>query len=409
MQLRLLKDLDVFNKPVLLRTDFNVPRREGEVSDDSRLRNALPTLEYLIRQRAKIVLISHLGRPEGWDENFSFQPVALALAEILQRKFLVIAEKEKTLPDYDVPHVYFLPHNLEQFDLRPLLSGLPPGDIAFLENLRFYPGEKKNDPAFSKKLAALAAAYVNEAFSNSHRAHASMVGVPEFLPSAAGLSLAKEVSNLGRVLEHPKKPVVIMIGGIKLADKAPTIENLARTAHAVLLGGGVANLFLKMRGFEVGKSAWGGADDESLARQIWRDHQKQIKLPIDAIVSAQRDGPPEYVKIDKVKSHQLILDIGPETIRHYSQFLKAGQTLVWNGPMGYYENKTFSHGTFALARLFASRTKTEVFGVAGGGETLDIIERLKMRQYIDHVSTGGSAMLEFLAGKSLPGLAALKK
>ncbi|MBI4050221.1 MAG: phosphoglycerate kinase [Candidatus Doudnabacteria bacterium] len=406
MQLNSLKEFEVRDKSVLLRTDFNVPMQDAAISDVSRLENALPTIEYLVKRQARIIIVSHFGRPAGWEEKFSFRPVAERLAEILNRKFATIAE---ALPDYDVPHVYFFGQNIERVNILPLLRAMRGGDIAFLENLRFYPGEKNNDPLFAQKLASLAGVYVNEAFSASHRAHASMVGVPALLPSAAGLSLEKEILNLSRVLDHPKKPVVVMMGGIKLADKAGAIENLARVSEAILLGGGLANLFLKMRGFEIGKSVWGGEEEIKLARQLWRDYQKKIKLPLDAIVSTRRDGAPEYVRIDKVKAHHLILDIGPETIRHYSKFLKLGQTLVWGGPMGYYENKSFSHGTFALGRLFASRSKSQAFGVAGGGETLDVIARLGMGKYIDHVSTGGGAMLEFLAGKSLPALEALKK
>ncbi len=411
MALKSVKELKVTGKAVLVRTGFDVSVIAGRVVDDFRLRAALPTFQHLVRQKAKLVIVSHRGRPAGWDEAFSLEPVARALAEVWERKLVVVPEASRKLPEYAIPHLYFVRQNLEEQNLAELLTGMRDGDAALLENLRFYPGETKNDPGFVKKLASLGEAYVNEAFSVSHRAHASITGVAGFLPAAAGLGLEQEVLALRRVTVHPKKPMVVMMGGVKLSDKAEALENLAKTADFLLLGGGLANLFLKVRGFEIGKSVFEeGGGEEQLAKQLWRDHRDKIRLPLDVVVSTRRDGSPECVKAEKVRPNQIILDIGPETIRSYSEFLKKAKTLIWGGPMGYFENKAFSHGTFALAWLLASRSaKPSVFGVAGGGQTLEVIQRLHLAKDIDCVSTGGGAMLEMLAGKTLPGLAVLEK
>lgn len=405
MKLRTLKDLDVERKTVLLRVDFNVPVKEGKVKDDSRIRAAIPTIEYLAQHKARIVVISHLGRPSSWEKDLTLEPVAGRLADLLKRKFLKIESGK--LPDYDVPHVYFFPDDLEKTDLSGSLRQMRAGDIALLENLRFYPGEKGADPEFVKKLAALADVYVNEAFSNSHRDDASMTGVPRLLPSAVGLNLLADIAALDRVLHAPKHPFVVMMGGVKLADKAPALLNLAPLADQILLGGGLANLFFRINGFEIGKSVADEKNEEPVARQLWRDYKEKILLPRDVVVSNSLEGSAEVVKPEKVKPHHFILDIGPQTILQYSKALKAANTVLWGGALGYFENKSFSHGTFALARVFASRTKREAFGVAGGGETLEVIAKLGLGNYIDHLSTGGGAMFDFLAGKQLPGLEVL--
>lgn len=403
-----IEDLEVQNKTVLVRTGFDVPIEQGRIKDDFRISVALPTLDHLVRQKAKIIVITHLGRPRGWDPSLSLAPVAALLAELLHRKFVEISQDAKRLPAYTIPHLYFFKGDFLQADRAALLSALEPGDIAVLENLRFYPGETENDENFARSLASFGEAYVNEAFSNSHREHASMTTLPRLLPAGAGFQIFKEVQSLSRVLVHPKKPLVVLMGGIKLADKAAGLKNLAKLADAVLLGGALANLFLKVRGFEIGKSAASEKNEEAMARELWRDFKEKIKLPIDVVVSTSQEGTAECVKLDKVKPHQMILDIGPTTIREYSGFLKQGRTLIWSGPLGFFEKKPFSHGTYALARLFASRTRGLAFGVAGGGETLEVIKNLDMASQIDHVSCGGGAMLEFLAGKTLPGLEVLK-
>lgn len=409
MKLKSIEQLDVAGKTVLVRTGFNVPVAGGRIADDFRLRAALPTLEHLASAGAKIVVISHFGRPEGWQARFTLAPVAERLAEILGRKFVPVSEKDQSLPDYPVPHLYFFSHNIEKTDIGDLVRQLKPGDIAVLENLRFYAGELANDENFAKKLASLGEMYVNEAFCDIHRDHASIASLPRLLPAAVGLEFAKEVATLGQFIAHPQKPVVIMMGGVKIASKVRALAALAKTADAILLGGGLAALFLKIAGFETGKSVWEeSAGDEKIARQIWRDFRDKIHLPIDVVVTVGADGADgqaSAVKTGKIRPGQIIRDIGPETILAFSTELKKGRTLIWSGPLGQIENHRFAQGTLALGRLFASRTKTDVAGIVGGGETLEIIKELGMASFIDHISTGGGSFLYFLAGEKLPGLA----
>ncbi|MDP3993498.1 MAG: phosphoglycerate kinase [Candidatus Doudnabacteria bacterium] len=410
MNLPALKDLEIKSGArILVRAGFDVPVERGQVQDDFRIRGALPTLDFLVGKDATPIIICHLGRPSGWDENSSIEPVAKKLAEVWKRKFIIVDEKVKQLPDYPIPHLYFFKIDILKHDFKKLLDQMRAKDAAIFENLRFYEGEEANDPEFAKKLASFGRAYVNEAFSASHRKHASIDAITKFLPAVAGFEFAKEISALGRVLVNPKKPVVIMMGGIKLSDKAPAVSNLAKLSDHILLGGGLASLFFKIRGFNVGKSVLAEVGEEKVASEIWRNHKDKIKLPLDVVVSTAKDGEPECVLPHQIKPHQMILDIGPKTIQEYSKYIKEAKTLVWNGPMGYFESKQFSHGTFALARLFASRTKTSVFGLVGGGETLEVIRRGHLDQYIDHVSSGGGAMLDFLAGRDFPGLEALLK
>lgn len=409
MILRTLKDLNLTpGSPVVVRAELNAPVENGRVMDDSRIRAVLPTLDYLAKKKVKIIIVAHLGRPKGWDESLSLKPVGERLSALWKRKFVVVSQDQNRLPEYSIPHLYFFEHNLQETDPGALISGMGDADAVLLENLRFYPGEEKNDREFAEKLASFGKFYVNEAFGVSHRAHASLVGVPAILPGAAGLELEKELHALSRVLVSPRKPVVVLLGGVKLSDKSGAMENLLKIADAVLIGGGLANLFLKVQGFEIGKSVWEDQKMESLARRLWRDYREKIQLPVDAVVSGSRDGVADCVKAEKVKASQMILDIGPETIKKYSRCLKQGFTLIWNGPMGYFERRSFSHGSFALARLFAARSsQADVFGLAGGGETLEVISRLDLEHDIDFISTGGGAMLDFLAGKTLPAVEAL--
>lgn len=407
--MRILKDLDVAGKTVLLRAGFDVGSTKAGLRDDLRIRNSLLTIDYLLEKRAKILIITHTGRPQGWDEEFSLKPVAARLAELLERKFIALAAKENFLPEYEIPHLYFFPHNLEEFDLRSLIAKMRSRDVAVLENLRFYSGEKKNDLEFAKKLAGLAEIYINEAFSNSHRDDASMTGLPKFIPAAAGLALEKEVQVLSGILWHPNKPLVVMIGGVKLADKAAALQNLAKIASEVLLGGAVANLFLKNLGLEIGKSISREKGEDLLAKDIWRNFKEKLKLPKDAIVARGLDEPAQAVPIDQVKPSEYILDIGPKTIQEFSKSIKTAKTLVWSGPLGHFEKKSFSHGTLALGRLFASRGRGRAVAVAGGGDTIAALNLTGLKHHVDHISTGGGAMLEFLAGRKLPALDSLER
>lgn len=405
MKLKSIKNFEFAGKTVLVRAGLDVSFFSEKIKDDFRVRSVVPTIMYLADKGAKVVVISHFGRPEGWQESMGLEPIARHLAEIMQRKFVPVSITDKTLPDYPVPHLFFFRHNIERTDMKPILQQMKAGDIAVLENIRFYPGEMKNDPEFAQKLASLGDFYINDAFSDAHRQHASIVGLPKFLPSTLGLSFTRELEMLERFMTHPKKPVVVLMGGIKISGKLLALERLAKIADYILLGGGLACLFLKIAGFEVGRSTWEESrNDEKIARGLWRDLWGKIYLPIDAVVAANPNGVPQCVTARHVKPSQMILDIGPETILLYSSILKKGHTLIWNGPMGYIENRNYAHGTLALGRLFASRTKTTVSGIAGGGETLEAIADMGMEKFIDHVSTGGGSLLAYLAGSRLPGL-----
>ncbi len=409
MNLSSLKSLNVSNKTVLVRTGFDVPVEDGRVTDVFRIQRALPTLDYLAKQKAKIIILTHLDRPGGWDKNLSLRPVAEALSHLWRRKLVVIGPSAKNLPEYDIPHLYFFEHNILETDIKSLITQMRFGDVAMLENLRFYEGESKNDPEFAKKLAALGQAYVNEAFSNSHRDHASMASLPKLLPSAAGLDLQRDFETLSLVMSHPKRPLVLLLGGMKTSDRLPTLENLLKLSDFVLLGGGLANLFLKVKGFEVGQSDNWRKDDERTARTMFLNFHDKIRLPLDAVVSRKASAAAECVAIDKIKPGHTISDIGPKTILEYSRLIKQARTLIWNGPMGHFELKPFSHGSLALGRLVAGRSKSLAFGVAGGGETIEIIRRAGVVGFFDHVSTGGTSMLSALAGRALPGISALEK
>src|SRR3989344_9172138 len=401
-ELTTLKDLDVSGKTVLVRAGFDVPLTGGRVLDDFRIQTSVPTINYLVSKKCRVIVIAHLGRPDGVDPSFSLLPVAERLASLLGRKLLVLEDGQDRLPDYAIPHIYFLRHDILSADFKSILSGMREKDIVLLENLRFYPGEKKGDEKFSALLAALAEVFVNDAFSASHRDDASVTGVAKLLPAGAGFGLTAEAAALSRLTGSPKQPFVVMMGGVKLADKAPALLRLARSAGSILLGGGLGNLFLKVRGYEIGKSVCAEKDEAAVAKQMLRDYADKIKLPSDVVVSGSRDGQPEVASVDKVRRSQMILDIGPQTILEYSGELKGARSLLWSGALGYFENPAFSHGTFALARLFASRCRGVAYGVAGGGETVEVIQKLKLTEFVDYVSTGGGAMLDFLADKPMP-------
>lgn len=408
MNLQNLKNLNLSNKTVLVRMGFDVPIENGQVADDFRILRALPTLDYLVKQNCKIIILSHLGRPEGWDKNFTLRPVAEALSHLWQRKLVILESDSKRLPEYDIPHLYFFEHNILENDIGQLIAQMRTGDAAMLENLRFYEGETKNDPEFAKKLAVLGQAYVNEAFSNSHREHASMTSLPKLLPSATGLDLQKDLEILSLAMSHPKRPMVLLLGGMKTSDRLPMLEKLLKLSDMVLLGGGLGNLFLKVKGFEVGQSVNWRKEDERTARILLLNFQDKIRLPLDAVVGRKDSVSAECLAIDKIKPGHIISDIGPKTILEYSRFIKQARTLIWNGPLGHFELKPFSHGSLALGRLMAGRSKSLAFGVAGGGETIEIIRRAGVAGFFDHVSTGGTSMLTVLAGQRLPALTALQ-
>lgn len=376
---------------------------EFTVVDDTRVRDILPTLKYLIKQKARIVIVSHLGRPEGYDESKSMWPVAEDLARILNYKPVKVTDR---LPEYAVPHVYFLASDITKKDYSSMSEKISPGDILFLENARFYKGEQENDPKFVKTLASFGDIYVEDAFSVVHRKEASTYGLAEKLPHYAGVSLLGEIKSLNRLTQNPAHPMVLIMGGAKVADKAGTIKNLAKHADFILVGGALGNSFLKAAGYETGKSK---VADVALAKELLRNFKSKIILPADIIVAKSEEGEARACSVAGVRPNENLYDIGPQTVLKFSSYIKKAKTLVWNGPMGIIEMKKFSFGSAGVATAFAARSRGPAFGVVGGGETIQVINREKVAEFIDHVSTGGGAMLEYLAGKKLPGIEILEK
>ncbi len=386
-----------------MRAGFDVPLQDGKVVDDSRIKDVLPTLKYLIEQKAKIVIISHVGRPEGWDHSKSLWPVAEKLGELINYKVAKVSDR---LSKYPVPHINFLPEDITKKDYSALSKELAAGSILFLENVRFYRGEQDAHEGLAKTLATFGDVYVNEAFSVAHRKEASTFALAKLLPHYAGVSLIKEIQALKKVLHHPQQPLIVIMGGAKIEGKVETIENLAKHADHVLIGGAMINSFLAALGFETGKSA---VADVKVAKQLLRNYKNKIVLPQDVVVANSEEGHAQVVSIEKIRSYQMNYDIGPKTIHLFSGYIKNAKTLLWNGPLGKIEQKKFSTGSMAIAQVFASRSKGKAFGIVGGGETVEVVDRAKVSQFIDHVSTGGGAMLEFLAGKTLPAIKVLEK
>ncbi|MDP3995887.1 MAG: phosphoglycerate kinase [bacterium] len=384
-----LKNFDFKDKRVLLRCDFNVPLdKQGNILDDFRIRQALPTIQYLIKEGAKVILMSHLGKPGGKEaDGLKLDPVRDRLAECLGSPVLKAADCLGDLVEKQV------------FEMKE-------GEILLLENLRFHKEEEEGDDAFAKKLAKLGDVYVNDAFGVSHRPHASIVGVPKFLPSFAGFLLEKEVYFLSKILDNPVRPVVALVGGAKIENKISVIKSFLEKADHLLLGGKIANSVLGVKGI------W--LDGKGLTQETIRMIKEvpltstKFHLPIDALVSLDNSGK-SYVKesaLADIKENELLLDIGPETINIFSKIIQEAKTIIWVGPFGFFENPLFAKGTKEIAKAIADNK--EAFKVAGGGETLEFINKIGLADKFDHVSTGGGAMLEFLSGKVLPGIAALK-
>jgi len=387
MNKKTVKDINVTGKRVLVRVDFNVPLAEGKVADDTRLRAALPTIQYLLDQGAKVILMSHLGRPKGKVvEELRMDPVAERLSELLGRP---VRKLDDCVGDA----------------VKAAVAEMRPGDVILLENTRFHPEERKNDPQFAKKLAELADVFVNDAFGTAHRAHASTVGVAQYLPAVAGLLMEKELNFLGKALESPEHPFVALLGGAKISDKIGVIENLLTRVDALLIGGGMANTFLKAQGYEVGQSL---VEDESLgvAKELLERAGEKLALPVDAVVADRfaADAASKAVSVDEVPPDWRILDIGPRTVELFKEKLAEARTVVWNGPLGVFEFPKFAAGTEAIARFLADLEATTIIG---GGDVVAAVRRAGVADRITHVSTGGGAALEFLEGKELPGVAAL--
>lgn len=389
-----LEDFDIKDKKVLVRVDFNVPIKDGKVMGDDRIVKSLNTINYLKGHGAKIILISHLGRPKGkYNKDMSLFPVSKRLGEILNEDIVFIGEKE-----------------VVNDKVKEKVNELKSGQIALLENLRFVPGEEKNDPEFAKKLADLADIYVNDAFGTAHRAHASNVGVSKYLPSACGFLLEKEIKYLLEILKSPEKPFVAILGGAKVSDKINLIKNLLDKVDSIIIVGAMANTFIKSMGKSVGKSLV--EDDKlDLAREtmaLAAEKGVDFILPVDFIEAGEisADAEEEVVDIDGVDAQKMILDIGPESINNIKNILKDAKTVVWNGPAGVFEVDKFAKGTVEIARALA---KSGAISIVGGGDSVAAIEKAKVKDKITHISTGGGASLELLEGKELPALRALEE
>ncbi len=384
-----VRDIDVAGKRVLVRADLNVPLENGAVTDDTRIRESLPTVKYLIDKGARVILCSHLGRPKGVDAALSLYPVAVRTGELLGRRVAFV-------PECIGPHV------------EAAAAALLPGDVLLLENLRFHAEEEKNDAGFARQLAANADLFVNDAFGAAHRAHASTEGVTHFLPAVAGMLMEKEVRYLGALVASPPRPFAIVAGGAKVSSKIAAIDHLLPKLDILIVGGGMANTFLKAKSIDVGTSLV--EDDQvDIARRIMAsatDRGTVVHLPSDVVVADRfaADANVQTVPVTAVPSGTMILDIGPETLAAYTAALQPAAAVVWNGPMGVFEMEPFSHGSFGMARAIAALSATTV---VGGGETAAVVVQAGVAEKITHVSTGGGASLEMLEGRVLPGVAAL--
>jgi phosphoglycerate kinase len=388
-----VRDVDVRGKRVFLRADLNVPLDDGRITDDTRIRASLPTLVYLLEQGAIVIMASHLGRPHGKvNDAYRLKPVADRLSQLLRRPVRMTG-------DALGPGV------------QDAVNKLRPGDLLLLENLRFHAGEEANDPAFAEALAGFADVYVNDAFGSAHRAHASTEGITHFLPAVAGILMEREVNALSRLLDKPPRPFHTVIGGAKISDKLNVLKVLVGRCQAILVGGGMANTFLAAKGLEMGKSLVETEQLENAAKIIAEARRRRMRLilPTDVLVAAQvhHRAPREVVSVNAVPKDWMVVDIGPQTVGKYREALQAARTIFWNGPMGIFEVVPFAEGTNAIAQAIAERTKKGVVTVVGGGDSVAAVQQLRLSDMMSHVSTGGGASLEFVEGRTLPGVAAL--
>ena len=392
MAKKTVEDIDVVGKRVLVRVDFNVPQnKDGTISDDTRIRACLPTIKYLIQRQSRIILCSHLGRPDGKvKEELRLTPVAKRLSELLGMPV-------KTTKDCIGPEV------------EAAIAELKKGEVLLLENLRFHTEEEKNDPHFAESLARLADVYINDAFGVSHRAHASVVGVTRYLPAVAGFLLDKEIKALGGILESPARPFDAVIGGAKVSDKLGVLQNIVDRVDALLIGGGMAATFLRAKGYGVGASSVEIDRLEYVQRLTTKTNSvgARILLPSDVIVAKRLEAGARtlQVLVADIPADWLIADIGPDTIARYSQEIRNCWTVLWNGPMGVFEIPQLAQGTRSIAQVIANLKGTKV---VGGGSTAEAVEAMGLTDKMTHVSTGGGASLEFLEGRVLPGIAALQ-
>ena len=385
-----ISDLDLSGKRVFMRVDFNVPLADGRITDDTRIQASLPSIRYVIEKGGKLILASHLGRPKGKPEpKYSLRPVAIHLGELLKRPVKFATDCVGS-------------------EVEQMVSKLSSGDVLLLENLRFHAEEEKNDPQFAKQLAALCDVYVNDAFGAAHRAHASTAGIASYVKqAAAGFLMQKEIESLTHVLTNPQKPYVAIVGGAKISDKIDLIRNFINIANTILIGGAMAYTFFRAKGIGTGKSLVEN-DKIDLAKDLLAKAEAKgvsIELPVDHVIAANLESTTSQVtSINQTPADQMGLDIGPETSRRYSDIISRAKTIVWNGPMGVFENPKFAQGTFAIARAVAN---SSAFSIVGGGDSAAAVAQSGVESKITHISTGGGASLEFLSGEKLPGVEVL--
>ncbi|WP_422659242.1 phosphoglycerate kinase [Paenibacillus sp. EC2-1] len=390
MNKKSVRDVEVSGKRVFVRVDFNVPLEDGKITDDTRIRETLPTIKYLVEKGAKVILASHMGRPKGQVvESMRLTPASERLSELLGKP---VVKADEAIGDA----------------VKAQIANMKDGDVLVLENVRFYPGEEKNDPELAKQFAELADLFVNDAFGAAHRAHASTEGIAHHLPAVSGLLMEKELSVLGKALLNPDRPFTAIIGGSKVKDKIDVINNLLTLADNVIIGGGLAYTFFKAQGHEIGQSL---CDDSKLETALGfiekaKELGKNFYLPVDIVVSDDfsADANTKIVDIDGIPADWEGVDIGPKTRAKYAEVIKNSKLVVWNGPMGVFEIEPFSNGTREVAQACAD---TEAYTIIGGGDSAAAAEKFHLADKMNHISTGGGASLEFMEGKELPGVVAL--
>jgi phosphoglycerate kinase len=391
MNKKSIKDIDVSGKRVFCRVDFNVPMQDGKVTDDTRIRAALPTIQYLSEQGAKVILASHLGRPKGKVvEELRLTPVAVRLSELFGKN---VRKTDEAYGDA----------------VKAEIDSMENGEVLLVENVRFYPGEEKNDPELAKSFAELADIYVNDAFGAAHRAHASTEGIAQYLPAVSGILMEKELDVLGKALTNPERPFTAIIGGAKVKDKIGVIDNLLDKVDNLIIGGGLAYTFVKSEGYEIGKSLLEEDKIELAQSFIKKAKEKGVKLymPIDVVVADDfsENANKQEVNIDSIPADWEALDIGPKTRELYADVIKSSKLVIWNGPMGVFELNAFANGTKKVAEALAETP--DAYSIIGGGDSAAAVEKFGLADKMSHISTGGGASLEFLEGKELPGVAAL--
>lgn len=387
MNKKTVKEIDIKNKRVLMRVDFNVPMADGKVTDDKRIRAALPTIKYVLDQGASLILMSHLGRPKNAsDSAFSLKAASEVLATLLERPV-------QMAPDCVGPEV------------EKLAKALKPGDVLMLENTRYHAGEEKNDLDLAKQMASLGDVYVNDAFGSAHRAHSSTEGIARFLPAVSGFLMEQELEYLGRAVANPEHPYIAILGGAKISDKILVVETLLSKCDKLIIGGGMANTFLSAKGLNMQDSLV-ETDSIETAKKLLAKFGEKLLLPVDAVIADKFDAEAntQTVDVDKIPAGWRMLDVGPKTIAAYKEILSDAKLVVWNGPVGVFEMPKFAEGTFALAHILAESKATTVIG---GGDSASAVKKAGVAKQMTHVSTGGGASLEFLEGKELPGVAAL--